>query len=383
MKKIAILLISLMLFTSGCAVMTAAAPEPTPAPPTVEELLADALKYYNAGNYEEAILLYEAAIEIEPRNFDATVGLGKAYRSTGNNGQAVETLKAAYELNDSPDVAFELGCAYIANGQYTYAENLASELWKDGEGDAEAGIITIICKMISAENMGAYQDIITALQNDKIQKILLNLQVSGFTYLGSYDGNGKPSGRGVGIYAGGYIYVGEYKDGVRCGQGTWYYPSGEKYFNGEWKDDYPNGVGDAFENLNNHTGYFDVMYGSFVDGYAEGTFSLTVMSTSKEGLICYDTSYLYECKKGVPQPLGTADGKDGLKKGDTIMAYMTDDGGESFKSAPHYWARLRCVDCGEEPTDEKTPKWYKKRNDHAWAGWSEEMVFCVEGATKE
>ena len=83
-KTIAILLISLMLFTSGCAVMTAAAPEPTPAPPTVEELLADALKYYNAGNYEEAILLYEAAIEIEPRNFDATVGLGKAYRSTAS-----------------------------------------------------------------------------------------------------------------------------------------------------------------------------------------------------------------------------------------------------------------------------------------------------------
>ena len=33
-KTIAILLISLMLFISGCAVMTAAAPEPTPAPPT-------------------------------------------------------------------------------------------------------------------------------------------------------------------------------------------------------------------------------------------------------------------------------------------------------------------------------------------------------------
>ena len=143
-KAVTILLISLMLFTSGCAVMTAAAPEPTPAPPTVEELLADALKYYNAGNYEEAILLYEAAIEIEPRNLDATVGLGKTYRSTGNNGQAVEALKAAYELNDSPDVAFELGCAYIANGQYTYAESLASELWKDGEGDNKAGTVLLL-----------------------------------------------------------------------------------------------------------------------------------------------------------------------------------------------------------------------------------------------
>ena len=48
-KTIAILLISLMLFTSGCAVMTAAAPEPTPAPPTVEELLADALEILQRG----------------------------------------------------------------------------------------------------------------------------------------------------------------------------------------------------------------------------------------------------------------------------------------------------------------------------------------------
>ena len=97
-KTIAILLIFLMLFTSGCAVMTAAAPEPTPAPPTVEELLADALKYYNAGNYEEAILLYEAAIEIEPRNFDATVGLGKAYTRKNESDKAITCFRDAMEI---------------------------------------------------------------------------------------------------------------------------------------------------------------------------------------------------------------------------------------------------------------------------------------------
>ena len=62
----------------------------------------------------------------------------------------METLKAAYELNDSPDVAFELGCAYIANGQYTDAERLASERWKDGEGDNKAGA--------AAEPRGAGKD---------------------------------------------------------------------------------------------------------------------------------------------------------------------------------------------------------------------------------
>lgn len=243
-KTIAILLISLMLFTSGCAVMTAAAPEPTPAPPTVEELLADALKYYNAGNYEEAILLYEAAIEIEPRNLDATVGLGKTYRSTGNNGQAVEMLKAAYELNDSPDVAFELGCAYIANGQYTDAERLASERWKDCEGDNKAG--TVLLLSLAAQEKT--EEVIKMLQREDFTLFLGTGGGNGPLYMGEYDANGKRSGRGIGIYEGGYIYAGEYKDGVRCGQGTWYYLPNPyvhetTWFTGEWADDAPNGKG--------------------------------------------------------------------------------------------------------------------------------------------
>lgn len=127
MKKIAILLISLMLFTSGCAVMTAAAPEPTPAPPTVEELLADALKYYNAGNYEEAILLYEAAIEIEPRNFDATVGLGKAYTRKNESDKAITCFRDAMEIKpDSGEPISELAAIYADKGNMDSLNELFS-----------------------------------------------------------------------------------------------------------------------------------------------------------------------------------------------------------------------------------------------------------------
>ena len=42
------------LLMSGC-IAAIQETEPGAAQPTVEELLADALKYYNAGNYEEAI----------------------------------------------------------------------------------------------------------------------------------------------------------------------------------------------------------------------------------------------------------------------------------------------------------------------------------------
>ena len=270
-KAVTILLISLMLITSGCAVMTAAAPEPTPAPPTVEELLADALKYYNAGNYEEAILLYEAAIEIEPRNFDATVGLGKAYRSTGNNGQAVETLKAAYELNDSPDVAFELGCAYIANGQYTDAERLASERWKDGEGDNKAG--TVLLLSLAAQEKT--EEAIEMLNNEKLAEYLKTANIGDCIYAGSYDENGKRAGRGVGLYPGGYIYIGEYKDGVRCGQGAWYYASGDTKwcFTGEWANDAPNGYG---ERLGENESAILCEKGNYTDGLDNGTMTYEV-----------------------------------------------------------------------------------------------------------
>ena len=297
-KTIAILLISLMLFTSGCAVMTAAAPEPTPAPPTVEELLADALKYYNAGNYEEAILLYEAAIEIEPRNFGATVGLGKAYRSTGNNGQAVETLKAAYELNDSPYVAFELGCAYIANGQYTDAERLASERWKDGEGDNKAG--TVLLLSLAAQEKT--EEAIELLNNEKLVGYLKTANIGDCIYAGSYDENGKRVGHGVGLYPGGYIYIGEYKDGVRCGQGTCYYSTIDikMYFVGEWADDAPNGYGTLYQGS-------WVRSGEYIDGLENGA---RVNESEENGVI-----FRYTANMGKPVIIEV------YKDGTNVVAY--------------------------------------------------------------
>lgn len=305
-KTIAILLISLMLFTSGCAVMTAAAPEPTPAPPTVDELLADALKYYNAGNYEEAILLYEAAIEIEPRNFDATVGLGKTYRSTGNNGQAVETLKAAYELNDSPDVAFELGCAYIANGQYTDAERLASERWKDGEGDNKAG--TVLLLSLAAQEKT--EEAIEMLNNEKLAEYLKTANIGDCIYVGSYDENGKRAGHGVGLYPGGYIYIGEYKDGVRCGQGAWYYASGDTKwcFTGEWANDAPNGYGKLAVGSSGSW----VRSGEYIDGLENGA---RVIESEENGVI-----FRYTADKGKVPIIGVKEHK-GENHTDYVIAY--------------------------------------------------------------
>ena len=56
--------------------------------------------------------------------------------------------------------------------------------------------------------------------------------------------NGEPSGLGVIYYPNGNMYIGEWKDGKRNGQGTFTYPDDGRNYEGEWKGDIPwNGTG--------------------------------------------------------------------------------------------------------------------------------------------
>lgn len=52
------------------------------------------VRYLSEGNYEEAILAFTAAIEIDPRRPEALVGRGDAY---GRSGATAEHLTAAQE----------------------------------------------------------------------------------------------------------------------------------------------------------------------------------------------------------------------------------------------------------------------------------------------
>ena len=63
----------------------------------------------------------------------------------------------------------------------------------------------------------------------------------GFVYQGEYK-NGVPNGYGASTFANGEKYVGEFKDGKRNGQGTFTFANGDRYV-GEWKDDKYNGQG--------------------------------------------------------------------------------------------------------------------------------------------
>lgn len=243
--------VCLLLTASACSTKQAVTPavmatpvptsKTTPTPVPVSVLLADALKYYEAGDYEEAILTYTAVIEIEPKNLDAHLGLGKTYRKTGDTAKATAALQTALDMEQgNMDAMFELGCAYLDGGQYDEALALAEPQWNEGQGEAQAGLLLLLCMAAQGES----EEIQRIVADGKVRQHLQGLPSA---YIGSYNETGERDGKGVAWYPCCFIYVGDYVNGAREGQGIWYSILSPQYYIGEWKNDAPNGYGELHQ----------------------------------------------------------------------------------------------------------------------------------------
>ena len=67
----------------------------TEAAPTWQEQYDLGVRYLSEGNYEEAILAFTAAIEIDPKKADAYLGMAEVYIAQGNTDAAAEVLTNA------------------------------------------------------------------------------------------------------------------------------------------------------------------------------------------------------------------------------------------------------------------------------------------------
>ena len=96
MKKLFVLLLTLAVTLGllGCGQKTS----------TWEEQYDLGVRYLSEGNYEEAILAFNAAIEIDPKRPEAYVGLAKAYTAQGDPEKAAEILTRAEEACGESDV---------------------------------------------------------------------------------------------------------------------------------------------------------------------------------------------------------------------------------------------------------------------------------------
>jgi len=123
---------AIMFFLSACG----------QSGPTWQEQYDLGIRYLEDGNYEEAIIAFTAAIEIDPKRAPAYIGRGDAYIGFGeteeNLAAALADYEAAIELDETNAQAY-LGLAdvYIRKGDYDKAlEVLWDGLEKTGNDQA-------------------------------------------------------------------------------------------------------------------------------------------------------------------------------------------------------------------------------------------------------
>lgn len=142
-------------------------------------------------------------------------------------------------------------------------------------------------------NLEAVEDMIQLAWYRKMSASLTDSNT--FYYFGERNAEGKPEGMGTAVYAGNEYYFGQWKNGVREGEGEWlkkyiYYDtdttSDRAYslhmYMGEWKNDLPNGSGQEHFDLNIHKAsekdrYVQNVIGTFQDGYYSGEMYLTTL----------------------------------------------------------------------------------------------------------
>ena len=110
MKQNIILFLALVLALSLCA-----CGQKTENAPTWKEQYDLGVRYLSEGNYEQAILAFEAAIEIDPKQVDAYIALAEVYTAQGDTEKAAEILAwAIAEIGETAELVEALAAVVPA-----------------------------------------------------------------------------------------------------------------------------------------------------------------------------------------------------------------------------------------------------------------------------
>ena len=270
---------------------------------TVEKYLNLGSKYLLELNYDEAIVTFTKAIELEPKAMKAYEGLADAYIKTEAYEKADETIQsgiAVYDGLTEDERTEEVQEAYEALlklqeeiSLYCNAENDADKETETSEAETEKDFSEYqetIDSLFAVVSSGDRESIWQRQSADDYQSF-----ISGLDCVFTQDCG---DGNWFRIYPCGHCYYGGMEDGKRSGHGIWCaydYVWGEMTFAScEWRDDYPNGDGEAWsrcipvpEDL-----FYDKM--SLQDGLYHGT---VYSEESTEGED-YIWSYSYTCNEG-------------------------------------------------------------------------------------
>lgn len=208
------------------------------------------IKYLSEGNYEEAIIAFKQAIEIDAKQAAAYVGCGDSY--VGLAGQvindeqreayynkAAEDYQKAIDLGDKASVE-KLQKVQLLMSSQEYLKALYASFAADGL----AAMQEVVYKTDTSVKVE-----LTTTQKLLVQETYKQLAKSideGYLY---YARDGE---YGLAIYPNEYCYFGQWENGKRSGKGilvveSWFNKESgvytESHYQGEWLNDKPHGEG--------------------------------------------------------------------------------------------------------------------------------------------
>jgi tetratricopeptide (TPR) repeat protein len=193
-------------------------------------LLESASGYILQENYEDGIAKYKEAIELMPRNSEAYEELAWFYLNNKEYDKALVLLQNAIELTRSDELT----------------DLLSQATQQKDRKDQIRNILSSLSKALINRNTTA----VTAIMNTAFFREVVAADAPVY-YNSSREE--EINGQWMVIYDSHNAYYGEIRDNIREGSGFYFLLTdgdpepGYYYYNGDWKNDLPNGTGETME----------------------------------------------------------------------------------------------------------------------------------------
>lgn len=294
-------------------------------------------KYLAEELWEEAKIEFNKAIEIDPNNVEAYLGLAQAYVGLGDVENAIGVLENGYAITKNESISEQL--SVMGSFEETVYVDVVQQTNQDDVMEDKNDIkFKKLEELMSMEDYDAAYLELTSVDGQPSGYVADFDFVDKYLSISSvYDGIGIQLF--MGEQGGYYIYYGEFQQGMKSGHGVAIGPteSGYKVYVGEWKDNAPNGLGKTIAkefvtDPYSHSG-INVTSGEFINGLYNGEMSIEY--TDEDGNLYYTT---FVAREGIAENKseehtqdtgGVIDrGEDGYGANAYVYAYFSD--GPSF-----------------------------------------------------
>ena len=362
-KKIIILLaMAAVLVTAGISVAMSGVLD------SYERQVQMAYKLLSEGKYEEAILAFDKAIEIDVKRDKAYIGKADVYvtrcdENTLEDTQRVLEIGYNQHYNDQNFVnAFIRLSDELFMKEYTdwaielldFGFNLTNDETLREHKNILINKIAVgfLEKLYIMFEDGEDDSIRAEIQSDKYLDFMNLIDGADYKYIYFPDENKEQTGKGIALYyvnsarfGNLFAYYGDFIKGIRSGAGTWVGANKEQsyWFEGSWHEDKPNGKGSITtimtptEKIEGHT-YALKTYtdGEFTDGLYNGNINETWYMDNGQ-VMEWETivavNGVYSERSSIPDFISDADyAKERAESGEYLVAIEKNNDADLWSS---------------------------------------------------